>query len=113
MRRRLSEEAASKRLAVADPTLTREERMSIVESVLSNEDLDHSNDEAMALALEASISAIDHKVKQARSTSISQQVTKMAGEDHEAFITATKKILAAQMSTADFEALSKLLSQTV
>lgn len=106
MRRRLQEEAASKRLAAADPTLTRAERMEIIESTLETgpDDVDPLNDEAVTLALEKGIASIDGKVKEARSRSIADQISAMSKEDHHAVVEALKKVLGErQMGSADLE----------
>lgn len=104
LRRRLQEEAASKRLATADPTLTREARMAIVQSTLAAGDsVDETNDEAVTLALEKGLAAVDSKVKQARSSSIAQQVAKMSSEDHDAVVEGVKQALGQRLSGSDLE----------
>lgn len=101
LRRRLQEEAAMKRLAVADPTLSRDARMALINSAISTADLDLHHDQAVTLALEKSKAAIDVKVKDARSSSISEAIMSMSNEDHGAVVEGLKRALGQRLSGED------------
>lgn len=100
LRRRLEEEAASKRLAIADPSLSRKARMAIIASTISSVQ-DVKNDQEVTLALEQSLAAIDLKVKESRASSISATVEKMSEEDHLAVVDGLKRALGEKLSGDD------------
>lgn len=90
-----------KRLAAADPTLSREARMELVISAISSNELNLENDQAVTLALEKAKAAIDISVKAARSSSISDAILTMSNEDHSAVVEGLKKALGQKLSAED------------
>lgn len=101
LRRRLQEEAASKKLAKADPTLSRAARMEIVQATVNTGSIDMVNDEAVAIALEDATAAIEAQVKAARAAAISETILAMSSEDHDAVMEAMKRVLGERLAGDD------------
>lgn len=113
LRRRLQEEAALKRLRVANPSLTREAGMAIVTAAISDESsLDLENDRTVTEALEKSKAAISVRVKEERASSISEAILNMSVEDGGAVLEGVKRAWGQRLSAEDLAALTRMLSGT-
>lgn len=111
LRRRLQEEAASKKLAVADPSLSRAARLELVTAALNNDSLDLENDQAVTLALEACESAIALQAKKVRASAIGESILSMSNEDHAAVVDGLKRVLGGRLDADGLATMSRLLSQ--
>lgn len=99
LRRRLQEEDAIKRLVAADPSLSREAAMEIVEGTVS--DVDLKNDQAVVAALEKSSTKIASAVKDARASNISETILAMSDEDSGAVLEGLKRAYGSRLSAED------------
>ncbi|KWU41533.1 hypothetical protein RHOSPDRAFT_36903 [Rhodotorula sp. JG-1b] len=99
LQRRLLEEDAVRRLGVANPTLSRAQRLAIIHETLGDAEL--TNDFAAARALEANAASIAERVKSARADTIASSVAELAAEDKEAFVAALQQVLGDKLSAAD------------
>ena len=100
LRRRLAEEDALKRLATADPSLSREARMEIITQAIAG-DLDLENDSAVAVALEKGKGNIATLVKQTRAQAIGDSIASMAEEDKAGVVEGIKKMLGEKLNSDD------------
>lgn len=101
LRRRLAEEDALKRLSIADPTLSREERLDIVYQSVGSDDLDLDNDVAVVAALEKGKAAIASRVKETRAVAIGESIAAMADEDHAGVVEGIKRLLSDKLGSDD------------
>lgn len=110
LRRRLAEEDGLRRLAAADASLDRKSRLEIVNSILSGE-VDASNDQAVASALEKGQNELLSRIKSARSNSIAQSVAEMlANGDSAAVLEGLKQAKGGNLSAEELALLTQLFS---
>jgi len=112
VRRRLQEESALKRLRAANPSLTRDAALQIVQAAISSHDLDLSSDRSVTEALEKSKAHITTRVKEERGSSISEAILSMSDEDAGAVIEGVKRAWGQRLSADDLATLSRLLSSS-
>ncbi|KAI5477007.1 hypothetical protein MNV49_006965 [Pseudohyphozyma bogoriensis] len=110
LRRRLQEEDALKKLKAANPTLTREAGLKIIEESIESSALDLSSDRSVTEALEKGKAAITTRVKAERATSISDSIAAMSAEDSSAVLEGLKSAYGQRLSAEDLAQLVKLLS---
>lgn len=101
LRRRLAEEDALKRLSAANSSLSREERMQIVNESIATDGLDFNNDAAVAIALEKGKGAIASRVKDTRAVAIGDSIASMAEEDHAGVVEGIKMLLSDKLNSDD------------
>lgn len=83
VRRRLAEENVAKQLAVADASLSRQERVAIVQSIVDESE----NDQAAVATLEKEAqTSVQKKISEARKAKIASDVAKMAQTDRAALL---------------------------
>lgn len=100
LRRRLAEENVAKQLATADPSMSREERVGIVQSMV---DASESDQAAVAMLEKQATSAVQQKVAEVRKAKIANDVAKMALTDRAALLEGFK---AAFGGSAELQAVS-------
>ncbi|KDE05599.1 acetyl-CoA carboxylase [Microbotryum lychnidis-dioicae p1A1 Lamole] len=107
--RRLAEEDALKRLAVADPTLSREARVDIVKAAINESQADYENDPAVTSALEQHKAKIASRVKDVRSNAMADVVAAMTKEDGQGVLEGLKRALGEKLSSDDVATLQRIL----
>lgn len=112
LRRRLAEEDALKRLAVADPSLNREARMELITEAISSGDLDLENDAAVTVALEKGKATIANRVKETRANAIGDAIVTMAKEDHAGVVEGIKRMLGEKLGAEDLAVRSPSSSRS-
>ncbi|GAA5834604.1 hypothetical protein JCM3766R1_003613 [Sporobolomyces carnicolor] len=111
LRRRLAEEDGVRRLAAADASLDRKARLAIVNSVVAAE-VDASNDQAVAAALEKGHADLVARVHAARQNSIAQSVADMvASGDASAVLEGLKRAKGESLTAEQIALLSSVFSQ--
>lgn len=111
LRRRLAEEDGVRRLAAADASLDRKARLAIVNSVVAAE-VDASNDQAVAAALEKGHADLVVRVHAARQNSIAQSVADMvASGDASAVLEGLKRAKGESLTAEQIALLSSVFSQ--
>lgn len=89
LRRRLAEERVAKQLAEADPSLSRQERVSMVQNIVAESE----SDQAAVSALEKqAVAEVQAKVVEVRKTKIANDVAKMAQTDRAALLEGFKAV---------------------
>jgi acetyl-CoA carboxylase/biotin carboxylase 1 len=109
LRRRLQEEESLKRLTVAKPSLSREDRLRMIHSTIASESIDLENDQAVALALEKYKSAIEAQVKASRADTITETILTMSKEDRGAVLEGLKRSLGTNLNEDDLSVSCLLL----
>lgn len=102
LRRRLAEEGVIKQLAKADSSLSRQQRLAVVQSIVNASE----GDASAANALEKqSASAIQAKIQQIRSAKVSNDIAQLAQTDRAALLEGIK---AAFGGSSELQAVSQL-----
>jgi len=104
-KRRLAEEQALKRLAEANPSLSRQERFAILRSAAPSED--QSDDRKYVSSLENAASQINSEVTKAQGSQIAANLATLAKLDKDALAAALNK----NFAQSDVDALVSLLAK--
>lgn len=96
----MAEEDALKRLSVADPTLSRKDRMDIITEAIAG-DVDLENDAAVTVAFEKHQGAINSRVKETRANAIGDTIAAMADEDKAGVVEGIKRMLGEKLNSDD------------
>ncbi|GAA5920490.1 hypothetical protein JCM1841_003513 [Sporobolomyces salmonicolor] len=108
LRRRLLEEDALKRLAAADPSLSRQDRLAIINEALAGVDLE--NDALTSAAIEKAQTDIAASVKKARGNAIAASIAAFADEDREAVVEGLRTALGEKLSAQDLALITQALT---
>ncbi|TNY18634.1 acetyl-CoA carboxylase [Rhodotorula diobovata] len=109
-KRRILEEAAITRIAAANPSLSREDKLAYLAQVIpANVDL--ASDAAVADALEQAANDITATVRTARTSAIASQIASLATEDGAAFAEGLRAALGDKLDAETVAKLQQVLSQ--